>query len=379
MGLFGPPDIGKLKAKGDLAALLRATEHKDPAIAAAALDALLSFGPAAAPAVVPGLSAPEEAQRAHAADILTRLGWTSANASEEVALLIAQQKWAELPEVGEAAVAPLSTILKNPGRGQGLDIVAVMALWAIGSRPALDALLNALRQGRREAAFAMVALSQMQASMGEVAAMLESPTVAGRTKIGASQILGLLGAEAVPTVLQTIESCSGESRAYALIALMCTADPRTVEVGKRYLPSLDAETAAEMQNMLGYFEGGTSALVGALASPNSGDRGIACIALGNLRQVEAVEPLKARLADANPLIVLASSNALAKIGTPEAVQALVEFVAKRNEAFQVMAIASLALVSEKGLADQALAARTDDPSLAVRACAAIVAQRRASA
>jgi hypothetical protein len=54
-------------------------------------------------------------------------------------------------------------------------------------------------------------------------------------------------------------------------------------------------------------------------------------------------------------------------------------VAKRNEAFQVMAIASLGLVSEKGLADQALAARADDPSLAVRASAAIVAQRRASA
>lgn len=376
MGLFGPPDIGKLKAKGDLAALLRATEHKDPAIAAAALDALLSFGPAATPAVVPGLSAPQEAQRAHAADILTRLGWISANASEEVALLIAQQKWAELPEVGEAAVAPLSTILMNPGRGQGLDIVAVMALWAIGSRPALDALLSALREG---AAFAMVALSQMQASTGEVAAMLESPTVAETIKIGASQILGLLGAEAVPMVLKTIEACSGVSRDYALIALMCTADPRTVEVGKRYLPSLDAGTAAEMQNMLGYFEGGTSALVGALASPNSGDRGIACIALGNLRQVEAVEPLKARLAEADGLIVLASSNALAKIGTPEAVQALVEFVAKRNEAFQVMAIASLGLVSEKGLADQALAARADDPSLAVRASAAIVAQRRASA
>ena len=254
-----------------------------------------------------------------------------------------------------------------------------MALWAIGSRPALDALLKALREGRREAAFAMVALSQMQASAGDVAAMLESPTVAGATKIGASQILGLLGADAVPTVLKTIEACSGVSRAYALMALMCTADPRTVEVGKTYLPSLDAATAAEMQNMLGYFEGGTGALIGALASPNSGNRGVACIALGNLRQVEAVEPLKARLTEANPLIVLASSNALAKIGTPEAVQALVEFVAKRNEGFQVMAIASLGLVSEKGLADQALAKLADDPSLPVRASAAIVALRRASA
>lgn len=41
MALFGPPDVARLEARGDLGPLVKAAQHKDPAVAAAARKALI--------------------------------------------------------------------------------------------------------------------------------------------------------------------------------------------------------------------------------------------------------------------------------------------------------------------------------------------------
>jgi HEAT repeat protein len=142
------------------------------------------------------------------------------------------------------------------------------------------------------------------------------------------------------------------------------------------MPGLELDTRQGMEQLLGYLESPLDHLMTASQDPNSGYRGVVAMALGNRRQAEAVAPLVARLTESNPLVLLAASSALGKIGGPDAVKGLVELLKRPGTTSEITGIAALGLIRGDAAADDALANLASDRALAVRASAAIAIENK---
>jgi HEAT repeat protein len=373
MGIFGPPDVGKLKTKGDVNGLIKASQNQDPTVHQAALDALAALGQTATDVLVARLGDTNELLRAQSADILMRLNWQPGNATEQVALLVAKQKWADLAHMGEPAVIPLINLLKSRMRGTGVDFAAMAVLSYIGSPAAVGALVEVLENGfLYEAAFAMIAVTQMGSEAAQrVAKMLVNPAISDDRKIGASQILAIIGLTVLPAVLDTIQSTSGTSQAYALMSLVGTGDPQAVGTIRRYLPNLEQDTREEFEQLLSYLDASPDRLIAVLKDPNPGFRAIAAMVLGSRGQTEAVTSLVSLLKDLNPLVVWSASNALGKIGDSTAVEGLLGMLNRSEQVHKIFGIVALGQNRDNATVKSALINQLKDASLAVRAFAAI--------
>lgn len=152
MSLFGPPDVAKLKAKGDIKGLIKALGYeKDPDVCKAAEQA---FGEIGAPAVEPLIDAFRHERHSIRLRAAAALAWTGdARAVEplmaalkdddsEVRLIVALV----LERIGDArAVEPLIDALKDEDKL--VRVAAVHALGLIGDSRAAQPLLAAL-EGR---------------------------------------------------------------------------------------------------------------------------------------------------------------------------------------------------------------------------------------
>jgi len=75
MGLFGPPNVEKLKSEGNIGGLIKALGYKkDPGIVEAASTALVELAPASIEPLVETLDHKEEQVRRCAAETLARVG-----------------------------------------------------------------------------------------------------------------------------------------------------------------------------------------------------------------------------------------------------------------------------------------------------------------
>jgi hypothetical protein len=150
VGLFGPPDVEKLKAKGDVAGLIKALAYrKDGQVRRASAEALGRMCAArAVDALIAALRDQSWGVRTAAVTALRKIG-----DSRAVAPLIASLKddtdhvrlaaTTALGEIGDSrAVDPLIASLKDDSRH--VRLAAATALGEIGSTRAVDALIYRL-------------------------------------------------------------------------------------------------------------------------------------------------------------------------------------------------------------------------------------------
>lgn len=106
-----------------------------------------------------------------------------------------------------------------------------------------------------------------------------------------------------------------------------------------------------------------TALIAALADPDPDVRACAVVGLAGLRASEAVDPLVARLADPSAYVARLAADALARIGAP-AVPALIAALERGDVATRAGAARALWVIRPEE-AIPALCAALDDPSALV--------------
>lgn len=112
-GLFGPPDVEKLKAKQDVKGLTKALKYdKDWQIRVAATVALSDIGDTnAIESLVICLEDNEFKVREAAAQALEHLAWKPEQNVSGAAYWIAKRQWDKCTEIGEPAAKPLFAVL----------------------------------------------------------------------------------------------------------------------------------------------------------------------------------------------------------------------------------------------------------------------------
>jgi HEAT repeat protein len=152
MGLFGPPNVDKLKGKRDFKGLAKAITDDDPEIRDQAKQAIVELGsPDAVPPMLDALDGEQgEEVVLIAADALRGIGDPAAAALvQSVKLDTAQRKLVAAGMLGrmgdEYGLEPLRELAAHPDLEH--RIVGAMALGTLGSSGAVDALVEMLGDG----------------------------------------------------------------------------------------------------------------------------------------------------------------------------------------------------------------------------------------
>jgi HEAT repeat protein len=274
MPIFGPPNIEKLSAKGDVAGLVKALAYqKDPQIAPAAATALVELG---AVAVGP-LAAVARDPRDHSR-------WTALAALGRVA--------------DPRALEPLLAALTDQS-----DVVrkaAATALGTIGERRAVEPLIAALTdqsedvRGAAQGALGTIgdprAVEPLIASLSD---KYPKAAVVALARIG--------DARAVEPLSAALFEADWQSRLATADALAELGDPRAVEpliraLGDEQLAWKDARDNADFVRALGGLDPSRSAALNTtLEDQTQFVRTHAAVALGRIGDFRAVEPLRAAL------------------------------------------------------------------------------------
>ena len=355
--------------------LIAALADGDGEVQFGARYALREIGDEAIPFLIEAIDAPERSIRRSAASVLRELGWKAPDDAGAIRYLIADEAWLDVADYGETAIEPLICILKSPDKGvwwnaartlgeiggaavdplvellheAGDEIrpLAAMALTEIGS-PAVEPLIELLSVPslRRTAAAALAKIGEPAAE----ACIRALDSTDGKAQETLQEVLGALGEPAVPALIQSLtsgksrirsrvaeilgrmnwEPWSDSERAWYLVAreewmeLALMGSP-AVEPLIRMLSGDDARIRCEAAATLG--EIGDPAAVGALVDALA-DEAVAPVAADAL--VAIGEPVVA------PVLELLEGGAggaresavevLGRLGTPEAVPAIIELV-----------------------------------------------------
>ena len=172
MPLFGPPDVAKLAANGDVKGLTKALGYQKDFMVR--LTAVASLGKIGAPAIEPLIAAFKD---------------------QEVMVRVAAAAW--LGQIGAPAVGPLIAALKD--QDENVRLAAATALGHIGA-PAVEPLITALKDRDRTA------------------------------REAAADALGRIGdARAVEPLITALMDQDGDVRGAAALSLGNIGDPRAVE------------------------------------------------------------------------------------------------------------------------------------------------------
>ena len=319
MGLFGPPDVPKLKAARDVKALAKAlADQKDAQVRCAAADALGSIGdPRGVEPLVAAMRDPAEPVRQVAAAALVQIG-------------------------DERCIEGLTALLGD--KDATTHGAAVGALQKIGL-PAVRGLVVALGC---EAAVSTVALEALKGlGLPALAPMMAALKDAGETAGHAAiWVLASFGAPAVEPLLAALEDENGNVRMTAAGSLGGIGDARAVEPLIAALGNGDVTVCAEAATALGSIGDARAVepLIGVLdavyylipmnaawslgqigdaraAEPlltkldrATGGRYVYVDALGMLGDERAVEPLRAALLDQDKNVRESAAEALLKLG-----------------------------------------------------------------
>ncbi|HQP71245.1 MAG TPA: HEAT repeat domain-containing protein, partial [Methanoculleus sp.] len=109
---------------------------------AGAMAALAGIGGPAIPALVKALENENSAVRLGAAGVLERLGWKPADPEEEIAWLIALQRWQEVAEAGGTAINHLAARLGDPDAAVQTSVMEVLVEIGAPAAPPLVSLLG---------------------------------------------------------------------------------------------------------------------------------------------------------------------------------------------------------------------------------------------
>jgi HEAT repeat protein len=319
MGLFGPPDVPKLKAAGDVKALAKAlANERDYRVRGAAAEALGSIGdPLAVESLVAAVKDPAESVRQDVAAALGEIGdercieGLTALLSDKDAVTCGAAVEA-LRKIGLPAVRGLVVALDSEA---AVSKVAVEALKELGL-PALGAMVEALRD------------------------------TVGTAGPAITWVLGSFGAPAVEPLLAALEDENGNVRMTAAGSLGRISDVRAVEPLIAALGDADVTVGAEAATALGSIGDARAVepLIGVLDAVYylipmnaawslgqigdaravepllakfvraTGGRYVYVDALGMLGDQRAVEPLSAALLDQDKNVRESAAEALQKLG-----------------------------------------------------------------
>jgi HEAT repeat protein len=333
MGLFGPPDVGKLKAKRDVKGLINALGYrKEPTIQRAAAEALGALGDTrAAPALIAALKSGYSSAdlRQVTAVALGQIGDARAVEALVDALKDKERNVREaaaeaLVRIGAPAIPSLIAAAQDPAvRGD-----VVKALGQIGA-PAVEPLIAALKDGdesvRDAAAVVLGQAGDPRAVEPLIATFKEEHWSYVRDDLPAAQALGQIGAPAVEPLIAALKHEDWRMRQAAAKALKHIGDPRAVEPLIAALKDEDArmrQAAAEALGQIGDPRA-TEPLIAALKNEDWRMRQAVATALGQIGGPRAVEPLIAALRDDDERVRAATAAALGQAGDPRAVGPLI--------------------------------------------------------
>jgi HEAT repeat protein len=284
MGLFGPPDVAKLKANRDVPGLIKALGYNaDPSVRRDAAAALGDLGDARA--VEPLCAALRHPDWEH--------DWRDSGAAVEA-----------LGRLGAPAVGTLISLFSY--HSQVVRIGAAEALGAIG-RPAVQPLV---------------------ALMGD--ADLE-------TRELAAQVLTAIGDEALQPLIEALNDPAIGRRVRAVKVLGDIGDPRAVEALARALKDTHAGVRQAAAKALGIIPDArvVGPLIAALDDSDPSVRRTAALALGEMGDPHAVQTLLPELREPEWRHAL---DCLVKIGEPAAeplVSTLADSIARGDRAAMV--------------------------------------------
>lgn len=250
-----------------------------------------------------------------------------------------------LGEFGDATIAPYMIRLLALCQQDWERRSVVTALGQIGDPRALDALVAALKRSRDKWSRSEIitAISQIRGTntlpaligiltnytenasdvvsaisrlSGETATaqlreMFQHST--GRVREAVAHALGMSGyAEALPVLLEAIDSGDDEARQAAAQALGMIADPQAVPVLLTALKDSSSEVRQEAAWALGYVgdPAGAPGLIAALGDADFSVRFTAAFALAGIQDPSAVEPLTGLLADKERRVQIAAACSL---------------------------------------------------------------------
>ena len=384
MGLFGPPNVGKMEAKRDVKGLINALGYQKDAsvrrVAAAALgkigdaravdplsaalkdnysnvrhaaaDALGRIGDARA--VEPLIAALQDSfgVRGAAADALDKIGWRPRQDEIAAAYWAVKEGWDKCIEIGSPAVAPLVAVLKDSP--YFVRRAAAQALGRIGDARAVAPLSTALKDGDWEVRAAavgamvkigtpavaalMVALEDGDCNVRKQAAgaLDEMDWRPGKDESGAAYWIAKkkwdkcieIGAPAVAALSAALQDSDHHVRKVAADGLGRIGDARAVEPLSAALKDSDDSDSNVRRAAVEALEkiGDTRAVEALIAVLKDSHRWVvrpaAAYALGRIGDARAVEPLIAALKDSHSDLRRAAVEALEKIGDARAVEAL---------------------------------------------------------
>ncbi|NQT71853.1 MAG: HEAT repeat domain-containing protein [Chloroflexi bacterium] len=268
MPLFGPPNVQKLKAKGNIKGLIKALGYKK--------DASVSQA---------------------AAEALGTLDWKPDRDEIGALYWIKKRRWDKCVEIGELAVTHLIVTLKDEESNEEVRRGAVEALEQIGDRRAVKPLITVLVDENKY------------------------------VRIGAAKALGQIGdVQAVqPLIIQLKDEYSSDLPNAALEALVKIGTPAIEPL----IVALEDESksarkrAAEALGQIGDDRSAASLIV-PLRDKSSYVHNAALEALLKIGAPAAVEPFCVALKDKDESVRKRAAEALGKIGDVRAVEPLID-------------------------------------------------------
>jgi len=301
MGLFGPPNVEKLKAKKDVDGLLEALAHRDESVRRSAAEALGDVGDS------------------RTLDPLTA-------ALQDPATPVAAAAAEALGKIDGDVVAYRLALASSNIRVPALQALASMA--RRGNAAAVEVLVRKLQSHPATAAFASSALSEIgEPAIGPVVAAVADRKIDATV---AAALLGRLGGAGVQALVGALRGDGWWERVSVIDTLREIGDPAVEPL----IAALKDETSGIQKSAakaLGELADhrAIEPLVGALADAEL--RGAALDALGDIGDSRAVDAVVHALNDESWGIRKAAAEALGTIGDPRAVESLVNTLKDAEE------------------------------------------------
>ena len=332
MPFFGPPDIAKLKAKKDIAGLVKVLVHpKDRSLAVPAADALGEIrNPRAVPLLITALGDEDWKLRASAAEALGKIG--DPRAAQPLIAILVDSQWdvrsaagKALDKIGARAFDPLVAALKNGGAlgAAGVRYYAAKALGQIGDARAVEPLIAALKDDedsylRGESACSLGHIGDPRAVEPLIAALEDEEDLVARNK--AVEALGRIADPgAVVPLIAALDNWSWSGRKEAAEALGKIGDPRAGATLVAALTDRDRgirEAAAQALDRLAWSPERSEAGAAYWVTRGSWDK---CVEIG----ASAVSPLVTAMGlSYDETTRHAAAGALVQIGDAGAMEAL---------------------------------------------------------
>lgn len=375
MGLFGEPNLDRLRANKDVKALIKALRNKKADIRSKAAQALGEIGDARA--MEPLLSSLRDGDRNmrwQAGEALEKLGWVPKNEVERITSLVAMRRWDELVnaqgpfiralltayekadwrlipyplaalwEIGKPAVPTLVDTLKDKSASRAARGVAGQALGGIDDPRGIEALVafyidKTENKDHREVVGLALEL-QGERALAPMMSALMSGKLIDDVFAQTATILGHLGKPAVEGLVDALRDERIGVYRPAAFALVAAGDPRAIDALRSVPPEKDAALKGDITLLLNYFAPlSIGRLLLNIKDTDVTNRKLAAIALGNTEDCRAVESLTlAARSDSDDGVRLSAAFSLGNlINCPGVQDTLLQMLAADNETMRLLA------------------------------------------